>query len=94
MPKQTKLHILKYVIRSADRDGLRKHLTECGIGTEIYYPVSLHLQECFVDLGYRKGDLPESERAEKEVLAVPIYPELTDEQIRYVVRCIGDYPAG
>lgn len=83
----------QYVIRSPDRDGLQKHLTECGIGTEIYYPISLHLQKCFAYLVHREGDFPESERAQHEVLAIPIYPELTDEQITYVARCICEYPA-
>lgn len=88
----------QYVIRCPDRDGLRKHLTECGVGTEIYYPVSLHLQECFAYLGhplrggrYKEGDFPESERAQREVLAIPVYPELTDEQIYYVARSIREY---
>jgi len=82
----------QYVIRHRDRDGLRQHLSDRGVGTEIYYPVSLHLQECFADLGHGAGDFPEAERAQREVLALPVYPELTEEQILYVAECIARYP--
>jgi len=81
----------QYVIRHPDRDGLRQHLSDRGVGTEVYYPVSLHLQECFADLGHRDGDFPESERAQREVLALPVYPELTEEQIGHVAECIAQY---
>ncbi len=81
----------QFVLRFPDRDGLRSHLTENGVGTDIYYPIPLHLQECFKFLGYAEGDLPESERASRETLALPIYPELTADQQRYVVEKIAEF---
>lgn len=81
----------QYVIRVRDRDLLRQHLTANGVGTEIYYPLPLHLQKCFAYLGHKAGDFPQSERAAEESLAVPIFPELTEAQIQYVVDTIAAF---
>lgn len=81
----------QYVIRTQRRDALRSALEGRGIGTEIYYPVPMHLQECFAYLGLKQGAFPESERAANETVALPVYPEVTDEQARYVVQCVREF---
>lgn len=84
----------QYVIRTTRRDALREHLTRREIGSAIYYPLGLHQQRCFAYLGYREGDLPETERAARETLALPIYPELTREAQRTVVDAIEEFFSG
>ncbi len=84
----------QYVIRCKKRDELQAFLKAEGIGTEIYYPVSLHEQECFRPLGYGVADLPRSHAASKETLALPVYPELSDTQRRYVVDSIAAFYKG
>jgi dTDP-4-amino-4,6-dideoxygalactose transaminase len=81
----------QYVVRAERRDELRQFLAGRKIGTEIYYPMPLHLQPCFAYLGYREGDLPESERAAREVLALPMFPELSSDEQRWVVESIADF---
>jgi dTDP-4-amino-4,6-dideoxygalactose transaminase/acetyltransferase-like isoleucine patch superfamily enzyme len=84
----------QYVLRTPRRDGLRDALTRAGIGSEVYYPRGLHLQECFGELGYAPGNMPETERAAAEVLAIPVHPELSEAQLARVVARVSDYFAG
>jgi len=81
----------QYVIRVADRDALREYLSERGVATEVYYPLPLHLQQCFLYLGHKEGSFPESERAANSTLALPIYPGLEPERQEYVVQQIQSY---
>ncbi len=79
----------QYVVRIPEqvgRDRVKSALAAAGVGSGVYYPLGLHLQDCFADLGYRAGDLPHTERAAREVLALPVYPELSEEQVRYAAE--------
>jgi dTDP-4-amino-4,6-dideoxygalactose transaminase len=92
LPEDSPGHIYnQFVCRFPDRDRLQSVLREKGIETEVYYPIPLHLQDCFSDLGYRAGDFPNAEAAAQESLALPIYPELTEIQQRYIVEKIREF---
>jgi dTDP-4-amino-4,6-dideoxygalactose transaminase len=84
----------QFVLRVPRRDALMAYLKQRQIGTEVYYPVPMHLQECFASLGYHNGDFVESERAALETVALPIYPELTEEMQASVVGAIAEFYAG
>lgn len=90
---QTRHIYNQYVIRCQNRNGLQEHLKQHGIGTEIYYPLALHLQPCFAGLGYRSGDFPISEKASTEVLALPVNPEVSPDDIEYVSGVIRSFYA-
>jgi dTDP-4-amino-4,6-dideoxygalactose transaminase len=91
-PKAQPGHIFnQYVVRLVDREAVKDHLKQLDIGTEVYYPLPMHMQECFADLGYQKGDFPESEKAALTSLALPIYPELTTAQKQSVVNGIVEF---
>lgn len=88
----TNRHIFnQFVIRSTSRDQLQAFLKSKGVGSEVYYPVPMHIQDCFAYLGVKAGAFPESEKAAKESLAIPVYPELNDEQAEYVVEKIAEF---
>jgi dTDP-4-amino-4,6-dideoxygalactose transaminase len=89
-PRSTHIFYV-YAVRVQDRDPLRAHLAERGVGTDVYYPLPLHLQPCFAPLGYRQGDFPEAEQAAEEALALPMYPELSEAQQVYVVEQIANF---
>jgi dTDP-4-amino-4,6-dideoxygalactose transaminase len=94
LPSDAPGHIYnQFTVRAPKRDALRDHLTKTKIGTEIYYPVPFHVQACFADLGYKQGAFPHSERAAAEVLALPIYPELSEAQQQYVVDQVAGFYA-
>jgi len=94
LPEDTPGHIYnQFVVRLPDRDRLQGFLRQGGVETEVYYPLPLHLQECFQTLGYRRGDFPHAETAADESLALPVYPELTEAQQLYVVSQIRDFYA-
>jgi dTDP-4-amino-4,6-dideoxygalactose transaminase len=80
----------QYSVRCQNRDAVRESLAAAGIGSEVYYPIPLHQQECFEDLGYREGSMPVAERVAHEILALPIFPELADEQIDYVAKTLRE----
>ena len=81
----------QYTVRVARRDDLQTHLKAKGIGNSVYYPLPLHLQPCFEYLGYSEGAFPESEKAAKEVISLPIYPELTTGQLDEVIEAVREF---
>src|SRR5262249_46784200 len=92
LPEDSAGHVYnQFVARFRDRDRLQRFLREQGVETEVYYPVPLHQQECFRQLGYQSGDLPEAESAARESLALPVYSELSEEQQRYVVAQVREF---
>jgi len=82
-----------YVVRHPKRDMLREHLQAKGVGTALHYPLPLHLQKCFAELGHRAGDFPVAEAAARDCLSIPMYPEMTDPQIEYVAAMIREFPS-
>ena len=92
-PYQTRHIFHQFVIRAQHRDELQKFLKSQGVGCEVYYPISLHEQPCFADLGYSRGDFPVSEELASTVLALPVHSDLNDAQIEYVVGKIAEFCA-
>ena len=91
-PELSESHIYnQFTIRAKDRDGLLKDLQDAKVGCAIYYPIPLHLQMCFENLGYKQGDMPHSEKAALEVLSLPVYPELSRAQQERVVSVVADF---
>ena len=84
----------QYTILAERRDELKEYLKSREIGSEIYYPLPMHLQECFKDLGYKKNDMPVAEKAAEMALSLPIFPELTGEEQEYVVQAIKEFYKG
>jgi len=80
-----------YVVRHPQRDKLKEHLDAQGVGCALHYPLPLHLQKCYANLGHQPGDFPVAEKAARECLSLPIYPELTDAQIQRVVEVVKDF---
>lgn len=93
MPYQMRHVYNQFVIRCERRDELKTYLQQQGVGTEVYYPLPLHLQPCYADLGYGEGSMPVSERASKEVLALPIHADLPGEDIRYICDLLRSFYA-
>lgn len=81
----------QFTIRHPRRDALRAHLETCGVATDLIYPIPLHLQECYKDLGYKVGDFPASEKAASTVLSLPIFPELTDAEVAHVIASVNSF---
>jgi len=95
MPEDVPGHVYnQFVVRVPDRNALHAHLAAAGVGTEVYYPMPLHLQACFSALGFTRGAFPEAERAAAEALALPIYPELTADQQAFVVEAVNEWAEG
>ncbi|MCX6609756.1 MAG: DegT/DnrJ/EryC1/StrS family aminotransferase [Acidobacteria bacterium] len=90
-PYQTRHVFNQFTIQCERRDELKAYLASCGVGSEIYYPLPLHLQACFADLGYEAGDLPVSERVAQRALSLPVYPELSEEDQNYVVSVVARF---
>ena len=92
-PTSTRHIYNQFVIRCERRNELQAHLKAAGVGTEVYYPVPMHVQKCFADLGYKQGDFPVSEACANDSLALPVYPELPEDDLAYVVECISQFYA-